>query len=332
MTRFPITEKLFKRVKLKTAERFLDILSPHRSGPLWERPDVEGWIFRGQRDASLDLAPSAFRIGDDGNPAYTKFKGAQITEPAYGTLKDQVDHEEAFVLQFASAVSLAGFEVPGDRPELRAPELAIERHDGREFPPIPQRWIYALAQHYGVATRLLDWTSRPLVAAYFAAQGAATRAHQRKVALSERLAVWAVSRPFIEQVASKWDPGPVIVTVPTTSNPNLHAQAGLFTLVRYTKESKKVGTPPTLDALFRRKANRVAARKTPHLIPQPMLFQFTLPVAEAPVLLHYLHLHGIDAAYIYPGLKSVFEAMKESKLRSKVTPGRHAPLRPPPRR
>ncbi len=326
MPRVDNNPHLLSEAHAANAEDFLDLLMPHRSGPLWDRVDAEGWIFRGQRDADWDLTPSALRVENAlGNQPFTKFKAAQIRELPYGSLKEQIDHEEAFVLEFAGRASIAGYEIPGDRPELRVAELAVKRHSGREFPPLAQRWIYALAQHYLVPTRLLDWTTPPLVAAYFAAQEAACAARKAAPTEKERLAVWAVSRPFIEQCASSWNPGPVIVTVPTTSNPNLHAQGGLFTLVRFANNSKRVGRPPSLDNLFRNRRSevRVKAMRAPHW-QFPLMFKVTLPCAEAPMLMHYLHLHGVDAAAVYPGLKSVAQAMMECKLRSSVRPSRHA--------
>lgn len=146
----------------------------HRSGPLWDRVDAEGWIFRGQRDAEWDLTPSALRVGTaPGKQPFTTFKAAQIEEPPYGSLKEQIDHEETFVLQFAGEAvkhRLRATKFRGIARSFEPAELAVGQHSGREFPTLAQRWIYALAQHYLVPTRLLDWTTRPLVAAYFAAQ------------------------------------------------------------------------------------------------------------------------------------------------------------------
>jgi hypothetical protein len=218
-------------------------------------------------------------------------------------------------------------EVPGDSQALRDPEAnPNDPRDGVGFPHMDAHGMYGLAQHYGVPTRFLDWTFKPLVAAYFACKEAAERAAAGGTPAGHRLAVWALQRNFVDRVCRHWDPGAVTVTVPSSSNPNLEAQGGLFTLVRFIRRDN-ASVPradrediPLLDELLKRPDCIAAARRDKGTLRLPMLYQFTLPHEEARVLLHYLDKLGVNASTVRPGHQSITQYMHEARYRSRRTP------------
>jgi hypothetical protein len=130
----------------------------------------------------------------------------------------------------------------------------------------------------------------------------------------ERIAVWALSRQFIDRAARHWSPGPEVVTVPTVSNRNLHAQKGLFTLVRYhpDKPESASARPPTIDELFKTHERPQKLQGLPRN--EPFLFKFTLRAAESRRLLFYLRRSGVHHGSMFPGLHSIKGLMLEEKF------------------
>lgn len=92
---------------------------------------------------------------------------------------------------------------------------------------------WALAQHNGAATPLLDWTASPFVALYFAFE-------KEQAPVSGRRVIWAVNAydPKILQIAAahKGPTSPPVINIfrpMQDENARLVSQSGLFTRVPY---------------------------------------------------------------------------------------------------
>ena len=137
---------IFKDVTIRcaTAREFLDNLD--LTHPRWSR---QNWIFRGQNDARWELIPSLFRDWDTN------------TNPGL---------ELALIDLFIRNANIVNLPIPNNALDYasyahKPTKRELTTGGSYDFRHV----VFAIAQHSGVPTRLLDFTHSPMVAAYFAA-------------------------------------------------------------------------------------------------------------------------------------------------------------------
>ena len=198
----------------------------------------------------------------------TRFIPRSCSDQSRTYRKNRIFAEIVTLHTFASYCDSSGLRIRGDSEEFRRKHLDPARVMD-EFILQRQIWpsfeyfeIMALAQHYGLPTRLLDWTRRSHAAAYFAASGA-LRSNGHK---SDRLAVWALDPENIQLDLRNVR----MIAIPGSDNANIAAQSGLFTLLtqRYAR-GKPFEGPHCLDEYVAACGSQDLAKITvPHRKPQ----------------------------------------------------------------
>lgn len=137
------------------------------------------------------------------------------------------------------------------------------------------------------------------------------RIQKNEIKNEKYLSVWALHRVNLIVAANNStleenEKLPIrIAGAPGASNPNLHAQRGLFTfefIERIVKGKKTLRNP--LDKLIEMEIHESPLKEI-----APVMFHFTLPKSEAGKLLWLLSKEGIDASRLFPGYDGIVRSM-----------------------
>jgi hypothetical protein len=206
-----------------TLLKILDVQSPIHNLPVNDA--IRTFYYRGHRDADWKLCPSVFRPDSSGHSA-----------TAMQTIDGVVEREIAFYCNFLEAVNAQGGFIEDEAfreldKHRRNAELAegfalkIEAglHPSPDFPSAGQMRTLALAQHYNVPTRLLDWTSNPYTALFFAT----ANIDVLNIKSDGDFGVWMIPKILFDAAAQFREFH--IIDVSQFQNANIAAQRGCFT-------------------------------------------------------------------------------------------------------
>ena len=138
--------------------------------------------------------------------------------------------------------------------------------------------VMSLAQHHGLPTRLLDWTTNPLVATYFACEGES----------DEDSAVWVVwgfeSSPELPH--NPKDIEQITPVSPMVISPRIQAQAGEFTVHPNGKPIKE------------------------YLKPGDHIIKISIPQGQRLRILMQLDFLGVNRRSLFPDLDGLSQYLK----------------------
>ena len=215
---------------------------------------------------------------------------------------------------------------------------------------IPEKWLpeefwelAALAQHYGLPTRLLDWSTNINTALYFAVRDyiKPLTAYQHLSLQREMVAnkgktveknmeLWALDARVI---IAKEDIIPLRIIRPAYSgNPNLSAQEGVFTLWQIDKPITRApgsgNVSIDIDLVDRSSLDKLLSDKLQqeNVPVHPYMYNITIPQSQAAEIYSYLERLNHTAAKLFPGYAGVAMSLKEGsgfqKKINKVEAGR----------
>jgi len=326
----------YKIIACSKAKEFLNKITPWNSDI-----DLSSFVFRGHSDDDYLLLPNAFRDSTHKEIqgiarvyAAKNFKYYKAVDKiGYGSLASQHANFEFNVLRrFYKKSNAHGLYVPRSKvmshsmekdyislvPLLRL--YGYETWIDRDFLEIA-----SLAQHYGLPTRLIDWTYNPYTASFFAS-------NKGKKKKGGRISLWMINVSVLADVFDSKLSDVKIYNPLYQWNENAKSQFGLFTYktVQINKETRALESElyeemmsnglivpdndkykpifteyETLDQSISRLIDSYNTLKKITVSVKDVLVKITLPHTEIDELNKLLRKINISEGSIFPGYAGI---------------------------
>ncbi|EAB9447311.1 FRG domain-containing protein [Salmonella enterica subsp. diarizonae] len=220
--------------KFESIVDFFDYIAP------WNNSSMEGFIFRGHSREDYKLIPNVLRL-ENIEKIWMYVNGGNFKREQSDFLNLQVNAEFQLLREFYKLADMQGLSVPIANTFRKNLAQTFDMFGSINLEhrsiwlPEDLREAAALAQHYGIPTRLLDWTYDPYVALYFALKGVIDE--------PQNIVIWALNKDHISFLHPTVNRINVeFITPHYFSNPNINAQKGIFTLCPVEKLSLREET------------------------------------------------------------------------------------------
>jgi hypothetical protein len=324
------TSKVLKEVWIESNDQFFYDFSPvGKYSFLFER-----YIFRGERTEKFNkLLPTSLREDEKSIKklyGYAKLSDMSINHPQHKFELFYQDAELNILMNFYRAANYKGLNLP-DVHFFRKHTLemflnidALRDEIGDEWIPDDFLELAALAQHYGLPTRLIDWSKDIYTSLYFASSGAL---HSKDD--SKYLVLYALDYCTIEFLKHTTQKIPLRLIVPEHyKNPNLNYQKGILSAWEYKTvyiHDLMVSQPRieelnlpivsynSLDVIIQEYVdkNNISWGGVDVKEQEPLIYKFYIPITMATKIYNYLLKIGYGADRLFTGFEGIAQLLKD---------------------
>ena len=301
-------EKIY--TKTYKSEEFLQAIS--FGGELYSLMDGQ-YVFRGHASEKWNLIPSALREGAFDNMFYDdehRIKSIRNDKaPDWECL--QIDREIEILRNFYEKCDKYGLPISEIERLRKTVFSSIASDVVNKYEDLISEDFYelaALAQHYGLPTRLLDWSYSLLTALYFAVSGTLAL---KESEITPNIVLWALDTRVTDPSYHK-ESSLKMIRPKYDANPNLCAQKGLFTFWAVKKGENPMTHKGNIDTTLRSPLDELISNKI-ESADKPLMYKIIISKDNLPELYRYMKSYHIEAAILFAGYYGVVRNIKENQ-------------------